>query len=126
MIGFAFGRWADLDYWTQASPPPIAQLAPALPAAIPFATSFQHLTSDDLAAATLLPDIPNGARFAWIQAVGRDLRWRNDETPPMTAVGMLIHAGSTFKYDLVDGPIRVIRTEAGAEANVWYERGDSF
>jgi hypothetical protein len=111
----------------EASQPPAVQLAASLPvAAVPFTTSYQRLTSAQLATATYLPSIPDGARYAWIQVEERDVRWRNDSTAPTAALGTLIWANSQFKYDLNDGPLRLIRTADGATVNVWYERGDQF
>jgi len=57
-------------------------------------------------------------RFALIQAVGQNVRWRDDGAAPTAAVGMILHAGETFPYYGDIKAIRFIETAASAELNV--------
>ena len=58
------------------------------------------------------------ARFALIQAVDQNVRWRDDGTDPTAAEGMLLFAGQTIRYTGDVRTIKFIEVTAGAELNV--------
>ena len=57
-------------------------------------------------------------RWALIQAVGQNVRWRDDGTDPTASVGMILYAGQTLPYYGDIKKIRLIETAASAEVNV--------
>lgn len=57
-------------------------------------------------------------RWALIQAINQNVRWRDDGTDPTDAVGMVLHAGHTLPYYGDIRTIRFIETTASAELNV--------
>ena len=57
-------------------------------------------------------------RWALIQAVGQNIRWRDDGTDPTDAVGMLLLVGNPMPYYGDLKTIRFIETAASAELNV--------
>jgi hypothetical protein len=70
---------------------------------------------------TLTSAVPlqaKNARFALIQAVGQNVRWRDDGTDPTSSVGMILFAGQTLPYYGDLKAIRLIETAASAELNV--------
>lgn len=56
-----------------------------------------------------LPDIPKKAAYAYIQADGGDLRWRDDGTDPTATVGHLLAMNEDHWYTVDRLPIRFIR-----------------
>jgi len=59
-----------------------------------------------------------GGRVALIQALGANVRWRDDGTDPTTTVGMRLHAGETMFYTGDLKTIKFIEETAGAEVNI--------
>jgi hypothetical protein len=59
-----------------------------------------------------------GARFALIQALNQNVRWRDDGTDPEAGVGMRLHAGESIPYYGDLRAIRFIEETAGAELNI--------
>ena len=57
-------------------------------------------------------------RWALLQAVGQNIRWRDDGTDPTAAVGMLLLVGNPLPYYGDLKAIRFIETAASAELNV--------
>jgi len=78
---------------------------------------YQQIT--DLSAAVGLT-VPDGARFALIQAKTKALVWRDDGTAPTSTVGMDLAAGSTLEYPGDLTTIKLIEAEASATCNVSY------
>ena len=68
--------------------------------------------------ATAQPIQAKNARFALIQAISQNVRWRDDGTDPTDAVGMILAAGETLPYYGDLKAIRFIEVVAGAELNV--------
>lgn len=62
-----------------------------------------------------LPDIPSNAAYAYIQADGGDLRWRDDGTDPTSTVGHYLAANDDLWYVVDRLPIRFIRDTDEAE-----------
>ena len=62
-----------------------------------------------------LPSTPVSAAYAYIQADGGDLRWRDDGTDPTSSVGMLIMDGEDLWYT---GDLHTIRFIAVTTANL--------
>jgi len=58
------------------------------------------------------------ARWALIQAVGQNVRWRDDGTDPTTTVGMILYAGQTLRYNGDVRMVKFIEVAASAELNV--------
>lgn len=56
-----------------------------------------------------LPDVPSDASYAYIQADGGDLRWRDDGTSPTATVGHLLQRNDDHWYTVDTLPIRFIR-----------------
>lgn len=63
---------------------------------------------------------PREARVAVIQAVGQDVRWRDDGTDPTADIGMVLQAGRDMLYTGNMAKIKFIEMTAGAEINVSY------
>lgn len=57
-------------------------------------------------------------RYALIQALNQNVRWRDDGTDPTSSVGMRLHAGHTIPYYGDIRAIRLIEEASGAEVNV--------
>jgi hypothetical protein len=57
-------------------------------------------------------------RTALIQALGQNVRYRDDGTDPTTTVGQRIHAGETIYYTGNLDSIRFIEEAASAELNI--------
>ncbi len=62
--------------------------------------------------------IAKNGRWALLQAVGQNIRWRDDGTDPTATVGMLLLAGNPLPYYGNLKAIRFIETVASAELNV--------
>lgn len=85
-----------------------------------------YTSLDDCSASKGLEDgtggaIPSNSRMAIIQAIGADVRWRDDGTVPTVDDpngGMLLAAGDSFMYlgDLTT--IEFIEADAGVTADV--------
>ena len=57
-------------------------------------------------------------RWALLQAVGQNIRWRDDGTDPTAVVGMLLLVGNPLPYYGDLKAIRFIETAVSAELNV--------
>lgn len=64
--------------------------------------------------------VPPGAKYAIVQAVGQNVRWRDDGTDPTTTAGMQLVAGYDMFYKGELRDIRFIEEAAAAEINVSY------
>jgi len=67
---------------------------------------------------TAVPIHAKNARFALIQAVEQNVRWRDDGTDPTDSVGMILFAGQTLPYYGDLKAIRFIEVAQSAELNV--------
>lgn len=56
-----------------------------------------------------LPDIPPDAMYAYVQADGGALRWRDDGTDPTDAIGHYLAANEDRWYTVENLPIRFIQ-----------------
>lgn len=84
---------------------------------------FQPIDTATLATAqSLTAPAVDRANVAMIQAEGGTLRYRDDGTAPTAAVGTLISQGETLPYQGDLTKIQIIRTAAGAIANIHYYR----
>lgn len=63
---------------------------------------------------------PREARVAVIQAIGQDVRWRDDGTDPDANTGMVLQTGRDMLYTGNMAKIKFIETAASAEVNVSY------
>lgn len=61
-----------------------------------------------------LPNVPPKAAYAYIQADGGDLRWRDDPTgtAPTGTVGHMLKRNDDHWYTVADLPIRFVRDSA--------------
>ena len=71
-------------------------------------------------AAGLPATIPSTAKFALINVLTQNLRWRDDGADPTTSVGMQIEAGKDFWYTGDLSTFKMISEIANAEVNVAY------
>lgn len=79
---------------------------------------FQQIT--DVSSAVGLT-VPVNTRYALIQVLTANVRWRDDGTSPTATVGIQIVAGDPpFFYNGEPGDIEFIEEEASAEINVSY------
>lgn len=78
---------------------------------------FESIT--DLSGAAGLT-VPAGANLALIDAVGQNVRWRDDGTAPTTTVGMLLLKDTPFEYSGDLSAIQFIEVTSGADLNVSY------
>lgn len=83
---------------------------------------YQQITS--LGASTALT-VPNGAKFALIQAEAQAVRYRDDGTAPTATIGMWLAPTSATAYIALWysgklGSLRFIQSTAGAILNVSY------
>lgn len=83
--------------------------------------SLGYLKDATLAAAQVLPTVPEGARFALLIAETQPIRWRDDGVNPTATDGMLLAVGVPFMY--ANGSlanVKVIETTATATLHVTY------
>lgn len=78
---------------------------------------YQQITS--LSAATALT-VPEGARFALIQAEAQAVRWRDDGTNPTATVGMKIAVDAVLEYSGDLSTFKAIEAVLGAKLSVSY------
>lgn len=78
---------------------------------------YEQLTS--LASATALT-VPEGARFALVQAETQAVRWRDDGTDPTGTVGVKIVVDAVLEYHGDLTKIRFIEAAASAKLSVSY------
>lgn len=78
---------------------------------------YQQITSLSSAAGLTVPE---GAKYALIQAESKDVRWRDDGTAPTGSVGMVLTAGGGMWYDGDLSALLFIQTAASAKLNVLY------
>lgn len=64
--------------------------------------------------------VPSGAGVALIQAELQNIRWRDDGTPPTTAVGMQIAAGDSILYTGNLDSFRCVQEASTGKVNVSY------
>lgn len=56
-----------------------------------------------------LPNVPKDAMYAYVQADGGALRWRDDGTDPTASIGHYLAANGDRWYTVKNLPIRFIR-----------------
>jgi hypothetical protein len=78
---------------------------------------YQQITS--LSSATELT-VPDGSRYALIQADTQNVRWRDDGTAPTGSVGMPLVKDTLFTYAGDLKAIQFIEQAASATLNVTY------
>lgn len=100
-----------------ALPPPIHQGAQVIEGT---RQNLGYVQDTTISAASPLPSIPDGARYAIIQVTGKNCRWRDDGTAPTTTVGSLLAVGESFFYAGELSKFQIIETEASAVLNVSY------
>jgi hypothetical protein len=71
-------------------------------------------------AAAVSLTVPNGAQVAMIRANTKDVRWRDDGTPPTAAVGTPLVAGETLAYEGNLAAIQFIEQAASAALDIDY------
>lgn len=71
-----------------------------------------------LAAAVAISGVPNQVKSVLIQAETQNVRWRDDGVNPTAAVGMLLAAGDTMKYNGNISALKFIEVAASAKLNV--------
>ena len=64
--------------------------------------------------------VPTGSRYALIQAVSQNVRWRDDGTDPTASVGMQLALGEDMLYSGNLNVIAFFEEAASAELNVTY------
>lgn len=77
---------------------------------------FQTLTAATSTALT----VPAGSKYAIIQALTQNVRWRDDGTAPTAAIGIRLTAGADLFYTGELANLRFIQEAATAEINVSY------
>ena len=83
---------------------------------------YQQIADVSSAVGLTVPTEANGskAHYALIQAVTKNVRWRDDGTDPTAAVGVQLAAGDDFWYTGDLSAIKFIEEAASAEVNVAY------
>lgn len=81
---------------------------------------FTQIT--DLSSVVGVGTIPAGARYALIQALDQNVRWRDDGSNPSSNVGMQLTAGNDFWYQGDLSTIKFIEDTSGAELNISFYR----
>lgn len=81
---------------------------------------FEQITSLAGATALTVPTSKPDARIAVIQAIGQNVRWRDDGTAPSATVGMQLAAGNDILYTGDLSAIQFIEEAASAELNITY------
>jgi hypothetical protein len=87
------------------------------------ARGFQQITDLSSAVGLTIPadDDTGHVEFAFIQAIGQDVRYRDDGTDPTATVGIRLAAGDDIWYPVKDlTAIKFIEETATAELNVSY------
>lgn len=66
--------------------------------------------------------VPSGARYALLQAEGKNIRWRDDGTAPTSTVGMVLTAGDPGFWYNGDAlaALSFVEVESTAVLNVSY------
>lgn len=83
------------------------------------ALGYEQVTT--LTSAVGLASIPDGARYALIQAEAQAVRYRDDGTNPTSTVGMIIPSGGSVWYTgQALQKLKFIEAAASAKLNVLY------
>lgn len=81
---------------------------------------FEQITNVVAAVGLTVPTTKPDARIAVIQAIGQNVRWRDDGTAPSATVGMQLSAGNDILYTGDLSAIQFIEEAGGAELNIMY------
>ena len=85
----------------------------------PVMTAYGYQQITDLSSAVGLT-VPTGARVAWIQAEGDNLRWRDDGVSPTTTAGMYLADGDFIWYNGPLEDLEFVEISGSGKLNVSY------